>query len=132
MEPNKREKKKHESICHTHIFFLHTLNFSSFTLGIARSSSIDIFLILTVLDIGRDDIDVGVEEHARVAVGAKVGEDVLAAGANLLELDRVAELSEVLVQVRRAGRLVLGDARDGDETLVEVEELLDGFFGGHC
>lgn len=52
----------------------------------------------------------GVEEYAWVAVGAEVSEDILAAGANLLQLDRVAELGEVFVKVCGAWGLVLGDA----------------------
>lgn len=92
-------------------FFSHAkIAIFQFTLGITRSSPVHIFFVLTVLDIRWHDIDVGVEEHAWVAVGTEVGEDVLAAGANLLELDRVAKLGEVFMKVRGAGGLVLGDA----------------------
>lgn len=73
----------------------------------------------------------GVEEDTGVASFAEVSQDVLTTGSDSLELDGVAELHEVGVEVLCAWRFVLGDAGDGDEALVEGEEFFGRFWGCH-
>lgn len=72
-----------------------------------------------------------VEEDARVASFAEVGQNVLTTGGDGLELDSVAEVCEVGLEVLGAWRFVLGDAGDGDEALVESEEFFGRFWGSH-
>lgn len=73
----------------------------------------------------------GIEEDPRVASFAEVGQDVLTTGSDGLELDGVAEVCEVGLEVLGAWRFVLGDAGDGDQALVESQEFFGGFGGCH-